>query len=177
MKHYNYINNILDWAEERNLLTQGDVFMQLEKSREENSELTKAITKYEKGNTQAYDEIKDAIGDVYVTLVVASEIHGLPVYEIFKNVEFSNQLEIDSYHWKNYTTWLRVYDWELYLACVNEDSPRYDAREILNNYVDFLNEIAVEYNFTLVECIEYAYNQIKERTGKIVDGTFVKDVK
>jgi hypothetical protein len=174
MKHYNYIEKILDWAEERNLLTQGDVFMQLEKSREENSELTKSITKYEKGNAQAYDEIKDAIGDVYVTLVVASEIHGLPVYEIFKNVKF---IEYDSYHWQHYTTWLRVYDWELYLSCVYGDSPRYDAREILNNYVDFLNELAVEYNFTLVECIEYAYNQIKERTGKIVDGTFVKDVK
>lgn len=174
MKHYDYIEKILDWAEERNLLTQGDVFMQLEKSREENSELTKAITKYEKGNTQAYDEIKDAIGDVYVTLVVASDIHGLPVYEIFKNVKF---IEYDSYHWQHYTNLLRVYDCELYLSCVYEDSPRYNTPEILGNYVDFLNKIAVEYNFTLVECIEYAYNQIKERTGKIVDGTFVKDVK
>lgn len=174
MKHYDYIENILDWAEERNLLTQGDVFMQLEKSREENSELTKAITKYEKGNAQAYDEIKDAIGDVYVTLVVASEIHGLPVYEIFKNVKF---IEYDSYHWQHYTNLLRVYDCELYLFCVYEDSPRYNTPEILGNYVDFLNKIAVEYNFTLVECIEYAYNQIKERTGKIIDGTFVKDVK
>lgn len=177
MKHYNYIENILDWAEERNLLTQGDVFMQLEKSREENSELTKAITKYEKGNAQAYDEIKDAIGDVYVTLVVASDIHGLPVYEIFKSVEFTSELEIDSYHWQHYTNLLRVYDWELYLSCVNEDSSRYNTPETLSNYVDFLNEIAIEYNFTLVECIEYAYNQIKGRTGKIIDGTFVKDVK
>ena len=174
MKHYNYIENILDWAEERNLLTQGDVFMQLEKSREENSELTKAITKYEKGNAQAYEEIKDAIGDVYVTLVVASDIHGLPVYEIFKNVEFR---EYDSYHWQHYTNLLRVFDCELYLSCVYENSQRYNTPETLNNYVDFLNSVAVEYNFTLVECIEYAYNQIKERTGKIVDGTFVKDVK
>lgn len=174
MKHYNYIDKILAWADERNLLTQGDVFMQLEKSREENSELTKAITKYEKGNAQAYDEIKDAIGDVYVTLVVASEIHCLPVYEIFKNVEFR---EYDSYHWQRYTNLLRVYDCELYLSCVYEDSPHYNTPETLSNYVDFLNEIAIEYNFTLVECIEYAYNQIKERTGKIVDGTFVKDVK
>ena len=174
MKHYNYIEKILDWAEERNLLTQGDVFMQLEKSREENSELTKAITKYEKGNAQAYDEIKDAIGDVYVTLVVASDIHGLPVYEIFKNVKFK---EYDSYYWQHYINLLRVYDCELYLSCVYEDSPRYNTPEILGNYVDFLNKIAIEYNFTLIECIEYAYNQIKERTGKIVDGTFVKDVK
>ena len=174
MKHYDYIENILDWAEERNLLTQGDVFMQLEKSREENSELTKAITKYEKGNAQAYDEIKDAIGDVYVTLVVASEIHGLPVYEIFKNVKFR---EYDAYHWQHYTNLLRVYDWKLYLSCVYEDTTRYNTLETLSNYIDFLNSVAVEYNFTLVECIEYAYNQIKERTGKIIDGTFVKDVK
>ena len=148
--------------------------MQLEKSREENSELTKAITKYEKGNAQAYDEIKDAIGDVYVTLVVASDIHGLPVYEIFKNVKFR---EYDSYYWERYTNLLRVYDSELYFSCVYEDSPRYNTPEILKNYIDFLNSVAVEYNFTLVECIEYAYNQIKERTGKIIDGTFVKDVK
>ncbi len=174
MKHYNYIEKILDWAEERNLLTQGDVLMQLEKSREENSELTKAITKYEKGNAQAYDEIKDAIGDVYVTLVVASDIHGLPVYEIFKNVKLK---EYDSYHWQHYTNSLRVYDWELYLSCLNEYSSLYNTPETLGNYIDFLNSVAVEYNFTLVECIEYAYNQIKERTGKIVDGTFVKDVK
>lgn len=174
MKHYDYIEKILDWAEERNLLTQGDVFMQLEKSREENSELTKAITKYEKGNAQAYDEIKDAIGDVYVTLVVASDIQGLPVYEIFKNVKFR---EYDSYHWQHYTNLLRVYDGVLYISCVNEDSPHYNTPETLGNYIDFLNSVAVEYNFTLVECIEYAYNQIKERTGKIVDGTFVKDVK
>ena len=175
MKHYDYIEKILDWAEERNLLTQGDVFMQLEKSREENSELTKAITKYEKGNAQAYDEIKDAIGDVYVTLVVASDIHGLPVYEIFKNIKFSN--EDESYCWQRYTNILRIFEWELYLSCVYGDSPLYNTPEILGNYVDFLNELAVEYNFTLVECIEYAYNQIKERTGRIIDGTFVKDVK
>lgn len=175
MKHYDYIDKILAWAEERNLLTQGDVLMQLEKSREENSELTKAITKYEKGNAQAYDEIKDAIGDVYVTLVVASEIHGLPVYEIFKNFEFSS--EIYPYHWLYYTKSLRVYDLDLYSACVDENSLGYYTTGVLNNYVDFLNEIAIEYNFTLVECIDYAYNQIKERTGKIIDGTFVKDVK
>lgn len=174
MKHYDYIEKILDWAEERNLLTQGDVFMQLEISREENSELTKAITKYEKGNAQAYDEIKDAIGDVYVTLVVASEIRGLPVHEIFKNVIF---LKFNSYHWQHYTELLRGLDWELYLDCVNDHSQRYETPELLSRYVDLLNAIATKYDFTLVECIDYAYNQIKERTGKIVDGTFVKDVK
>ena len=92
MKHYNYIEKILDWAEERNLLTQGDVFMQLEKSREENSELTKAITKYEKGNAQAYDEIKDAIGDVYVTLVVAQKFTAYRFMKFSKALSLANMI-------------------------------------------------------------------------------------
>jgi len=28
---------------------------------------------------------------------------------------------------------------------------------------------------TIEECLEYAYNDIKDRTGKMVDGVFVKD--
>ena len=29
--------------------------------------------------------------------------------------------------------------------------------------------------FTLTECLQHAYDEIKGRTGKMVDGTFVKD--
>lgn len=28
---------------------------------------------------------------------------------------------------------------------------------------------------TLIECVEYAYNQIKDRKGKIINGIFVKE--
>ncbi len=30
-------------------------------------------------------------------------------------------------------------------------------------------------NLNILECIKFAYNQIKDRTGKIIDGQFVKD--
>ena len=46
-KHYDYVKPIIEWGREKGLLSKGDLDMQLEKSREENAELTKAITKYE----------------------------------------------------------------------------------------------------------------------------------
>ena len=42
-------------------------------------------------------------------------------------------------------------------------------------YVNLLDAIAKKYNLELVECVVYAYNQIKNRTGKMIDGSFVKD--
>ena len=74
LNHYDYIYKINDWAEIRGLNRSDFLAMQLEKSREENAELTQAITKYELGNKEAIVEIKDAIGDVYVTLVVAFKL-------------------------------------------------------------------------------------------------------
>ena len=47
-KHYDYVKPIIEWGREKGLLSKGDLDMQLEKSREENAELTKAITKYTK---------------------------------------------------------------------------------------------------------------------------------
>ena len=35
--------------------------------------------------------------------------------------------------------------------------------------------IALQNNLTLEECLGYAYNEIKDRTGKTVNGVFVKE--
>lgn len=37
--------------------------------------------------------------------------------------------------------------------------------------------LAKQYKLTLDECLNHAYNEIKDRTGKTVDGTFIKDNK
>ena len=41
--------------------------------------------------------------------------------------------------------------------------------------VNLIDGIAKKYNLELVECVDYAYNEIKNRTGKMIDGSFVKD--
>ena len=35
--------------------------------------------------------------------------------------------------------------------------------------------LAAQYSLELGDCLEYAYNEIKNRTGKTVGGTFIKD--
>ena len=35
--------------------------------------------------------------------------------------------------------------------------------------------LAAQYGLDLPKCLEYAYNEIKNRTGKTVGGTFIKD--
>lgn len=54
----------------------------------------------------------------------------------------------------------------------------YDLEEIKDGIGDMLvvlTHIANMYNFTLTQCYKHAYNQIKNRTGKMVNGIFVKD--
>lgn len=37
--------------------------------------------------------------------------------------------------------------------------------------------LARDFNLTIEECLQHAYDQIKNRTGKTVDGNFIKDEK
>ena len=40
---------------------------------------------------------------------------------------------------------------------------------------DTLAEIAYLYKWSLVDCLEAAYNEIKDRKGRCVDGIFIKE--
>ena len=53
-----------------------------------------------------------------------------------------------------------------------------DKAEIIDALGDILVTIIIKaemQGLNLVECLESAYNVISKRTGKMVDGTFVKD--
>ena len=59
---------------------------------------------------------------------------------------------------------------------------RIKDKSIHNELVDGLGDtlvtliiLAAQYGLELEDCLEYAYNEIKDRTGKTVDGTFIKD--
>ena len=40
---------------------------------------------------------------------------------------------------------------------------------------DFLNDLAISNNFDLTECANLAWNEIKDRQGNTVNGTFIKN--
>lgn len=59
---------------------------------------------------------------------------------------------------------------------------RIKDKAIHNELVDGLGDtlvtliiLAAQYGLELEDCLEYAYNEIKDRTGKTVNGTFIKD--
>jgi len=62
---------------------------------------------------------------------------------------------------------------ELEVAILTEDKP-----EIIDALGDILVTIIIQaemQGLNLVECLESAYNIISKRTGKMIDGKFVKD--
>lgn len=95
----NVQESVINWAKERNLIKLGNAPKQLIKLSEEVGELSSAFLKNE------FNEIKDAIGDIQIVLMILSE------------------------------------------------------------------QLAIDYN----QCLEDAYNVIKDRKGKTINGTFVKD--
>lgn len=48
------------------------------------------------------------------------------------------------------------------------------VKDSIGDCVVVLTILAMQTDMTLFECVDYAYNEIKERTGKMVDGVFVK---
>lgn len=106
---------VLEWADDKGILSKATPTAQANKTLEECNELIEAVlaqslstdvfrnSKGELVNTK--EEIKDALGDILVTIIIGAELQGL-------------QLE---------------------------------------------------------DCLQSAYDVISKRTGKMVDGTFVKD--
>lgn len=50
-----------------------------------------------------------------------------------------------------------------------------DVRDDIGDCLVVLNNIALMYGTTLEECLEKAYDDIKDRKGKMIDGVFVKE--
>lgn len=62
---------VLNWAEERGIFESGTPFSQFRKTEEEVTELHAALLCNDKG------AVKDAIGDIVVTLIIQAHMHGL----------------------------------------------------------------------------------------------------
>lgn len=158
--------HIIEWAKERELDTKGTVEAQAIKTVEELSELIKAICKDKK------EDIIDSIGDVYVTLVIGNMLYA-------KNNMSAIHEQI-----------VMLFDDKAIKRCKNLEKTRNIERlgsliySVLNyNYsqnviystMEQLIKVAYSYDLDFVECVECAYNTIKDRQGKLINGSFYKD--
>jgi NTP pyrophosphatase (non-canonical NTP hydrolase) len=60
---------------------------------------------------------------------------------------------------------------ELSVSICKQRSPKDD----IGDMIVVLTNIAERHGLTIEECAEHAYNEIKDRRGKMVDGVFIKE--
>ena len=161
---------IIDWAKERGIDKNGTVEGQVIKTVEEMSELIKGICKDD------IDLIKDSIGYVYVTLVVGNMLSKKSI-DIYKTVKIRKEYYDNFKFFKfedEYEETIRLLKGVLDVIYYILTDKSYNKKTI-GGTVSWLLDIAHTYNTTLEECVELAYNEIKDRKGKMVDGMFVKE--
>ena len=164
---------IQGWAKERKIYEQLTPFDELLKTHEEVGELIKACYDNDK------NAIQDAIGDVMITMINYC-------YFVFKNKDFTIEIinaryMFDSFEGSstiNYLgyiakTLIGLFN-EEFLLQENNNCPR-NVFFRLSHISQLLEKIAQDENTTLEECLNIAYNEIKNRTGKKVNGKFVKE--
>lgn len=154
--------NIEAWGIERELDKKGTVEGQAVKTAEEMAELIIGISK------DKIDVIEDSIGDVFVTLVIGNMLDmNLDVFE-----EYHKEIE------RNIKTYLEE-DKKEEIDCLAQE-----ITDVIRNgyyedtlYYGLANLMAIAdiYDLDFIDCVESAYNEITDRKGKMVNGTFVKE--
>ena len=162
---------IQEWAKERKIYEELTPFDELLKTHEEVGELIKACYDNDK------PAIQDAIGDVMVTLINYCYMVKEDVNHIIKHALTTTP---DT---KSPPVRLAIFS-EMVLAdllryeCkqgfkLSHISPYSNTLYIIKNLIS----IALLKSTTLEECINIAYNEIKSRKGKMINGKFVKNEK
>ena len=161
---------IHQWAKEREIYEQLTPFYELLKTHKEVGELIKAC----------YDNdrigIRDAIGDVMVTLINYCNLIG---------EDFVNLYEISLKQTKRVTTkTISAVNANSYIAkMITDEIVSFCKNEITYTFYkisDVLNELRLVTELegtTLEACLNLAYNKIKDRTGRIINGKIIKDEK
>lgn len=143
------IKKIEQWAEDRNIIKGSKPIDQAMKLFSEFGELADNVGKGR--------DCRDDIGDVFVVLTIMAKQIGIKTKAL-------NQSS-DVYDLKSAVATLGV---ELSYFAINQ------SEVWLNDAVRNLNSISGLSGYALQECIQIAYNDIKDRKGVMYNGVFVK---
>lgn len=139
------IQNIIEWANQKDLIKPENAETQYRKFLEEVGETCKAISLGDK------EQIKNEFGDIAVTIIILAAMTG-----------GCNYL---SYNFKSIQ---KKPDFEWFVGEVK-------SYDVDRRALDYLNDVSTHYGFPIEECLESAWNKIKDRKGKTVNGSFVKE--
>lgn len=151
--------NVLNWADDKGLLKEENALYQLAKFSEEFGEWHEAVNKEEK-----IDAAGD--GDVVITILEAQlglnphelVAAALQFYDLFKPLSKDAQMSI------------ALGRLAMGILKKNREAQVFGAAGVRVALSGFRASIGL----TEQECLEYAWNEIKDRTGKMVGGSFVK---
>ncbi|MDU0989258.1 MAG: MazG-like family protein [Enterococcus faecium] len=156
---------IISWARWRGLDKKGTVEGQAIKTAEEVAELIIGLSKDDK------NKIIDSIGDVYVTLVVGNLIQGKGDFEkAFKRAEMDSKNTVRHYGAPDKAEQII----NLMIATKEVLTLGYTTHTISLMLMDIMI-VAGGNQLSFKNCVESAYQEIKGRKGRIIDGTFVKE--
>ena len=155
---------IRDWGKERGIIHVGNHKTQMLKLVEEFGELCGGVLK------RKPELVKDSIGDMIVVCIglagILEDSNWLAEFTedyVFAEYEFYDEFDACR---------LIVYTLQL-LEFAEGDLPK--LWYIISTIFDATSRIAEIYNITLEECLEAAWNEIKDRQGKTINGNFIKD--
>nr|DAO92464.1 MAG TPA: NTP-PPase-like protein [Caudoviricetes sp.] len=150
------------WAEKKGIMEHGTPIKQLLKTLEEITELHTAI------EDDNLEEIIDAIGDVVVTLIIYAKMKNITLFPNgSEELSDSKGTAQDPYFLLDNCNKLMQLE-----KFTNDSVEKYHAVQMM---LFLLNQIANRFNLKIWECLHSAYKVISRRTGKVVNGTFIKD--
>lgn len=157
------IKNIEQWAEDRNLIEGSTPQKQFIKLMEEFGELCSGVAKNKP------DVIKDSIGDCFVVMVILAaqrkKDEMLSVDEIIKQYSYF-KVDIEDQ--------LIEAVFGLY-SLSNELSRQADISVLFVFCFIRLLDIAYYFDLNIHACVQAAWDEIKDRKGRMIDGVFVKE--
>ena len=157
----NTIDKVKQWFIDRDLENGGRLDKQSLKLSEEFGELCAG---YLKKNEQL---TKDSIGDCAVVIVGLCLLSKVDVQEIFDEVFSDEHYVIECLVFLNRT----ISNIQLSNGLTDKDLYIID----LTRSIYWLKSISKSLGYSFEECFELAYQEIKDRKGRWIDGTFVKE--
>lgn len=172
---------IVKWADDRMILTHSTACSQAYKTAEEVKELVEAkyllrylmaykVSDWDYQHDRVHEQLRDAIGDIYVTLIVGAACY---------DEEYCDTVTPESQRYSVKPSAVpdpfdRLQKALIPLGAACKGRGSYWTTWLL--MVAYLSQIAEEAGTTLVTCVNQAYDQIKDRKGRLTaEGIFVKE--
>lgn len=158
MKLKELITNVQQWSIDRGL-DKADSKKQLLKLYEEFGELASGLAK---GNKEV---VKDSIGDVVVVLIILAQQQGLEKISDFNII--CNHLQASDLMPQAAET--------IGFISLRMRRIKNEVEDPIVRLISYLRTVAKYENLKFEDCLSQAWDEIKDRKGKLIDGVWVKE--